>query len=636
MYSFFQSASFFATVSVFFCLGCRNPTSEPAATDSAVPRPRQAQNAPVKPISAETQAVGTDTTAQAAAVGSQACQTCHEDYYNSYQLNHHSRSLALQSETAQLGHGTPSASLPASTFDHLPSGRRYSIEVDDNDTMTHVESLLGADGSAIEVARYDIDYVVGSGNAGHSFLTGVDGFLIQSPITWYADEANWGMSPGYDVPNQGGFDRIVSTGCLTCHTGQVQARKANTSQVDITEAAIGCERCHGPGSAHVEFWEHHSNDQSDTDAVANMVNPASLTRDLADAICADCHMQSDYRVSHKGIAADAFRPGQRIEAVRTHFAKPNLSGKMKLVSHFEQLTASACYTKSESLSCVTCHSPHHEANSSVVSYEQSLDACLNCHEQKECEPIVAGQWDGSAEQCIGCHMPRGETKVAHVSLTHHRIGVHDPEHGAGALAKKDVDGLQQVTASVADPNVERRARLIADWLALEETPDGLKQDVANQVVSTTNLETFDHRADSVLSAAIARVLFWYGQYSDSLRIAQTIAETELTGSDAREAALRILLRYAELTHQQSDKIRTLQELTKLRRHATDYFCLGQELVALGTKEGLELARDAFEQSAMIAPRHADTHRALKQISLLLGDNERAQKEQQILDLLGPA
>jgi tetratricopeptide (TPR) repeat protein len=54
-------------------------------------------------------------------------------------------------------------------------------------------------------------YAIGSGRFTQSYLVETDGFLVESPITWYSSVARWDMSPGYDRPDHNSFERAVGS-----------------------------------------------------------------------------------------------------------------------------------------------------------------------------------------------------------------------------------------------------------------------------------------------------------------------------------------------------------------------------------------------------------------------------------------
>ena len=59
------------------------------------------------------------------------------------------------------------------------------------------------------------------GGRGSAYLIERDGFLFQSPITWYVRERKWDLPPGYEKVNLH-FDRPVEHHCLYCHANRVE------------------------------------------------------------------------------------------------------------------------------------------------------------------------------------------------------------------------------------------------------------------------------------------------------------------------------------------------------------------------------------------------------------------------------
>jgi hypothetical protein len=95
--------------------------------------------------------------------------------------------------------------------------------------------------------------VLGSGRQAFAFLIERDGFLFESPITWYAAERKWQLSSSYERRNYH-FDRPIREDCLFCHSNRVDRDPTalNCYRPPIFHGyAIGCERCHGPGEIQV-------------------------------------------------------------------------------------------------------------------------------------------------------------------------------------------------------------------------------------------------------------------------------------------------------------------------------------------------------------------------------------------------
>ena len=147
--------------------------------------------------------------------------------------------------------------------------------------------------------------MLGSGRQAYSYLVERDGFLTESPITWYARDRKWNLSPSYEIRNQH-FNRPIHPDCLFCHTNRVEhvAGPVNRYRPPTFHGyGIGCERCHGPGERHVKG--SRVIDGRDV----TIVNPANLEPSLRDAVCEQCHLIGRRRVRRAGTKSDDYRPG---------------------------------------------------------------------------------------------------------------------------------------------------------------------------------------------------------------------------------------------------------------------------------------------------------------------------------------
>ena len=129
---------------------------------------------------------------------------------------------------------------PDGSFEHRPSVPPLrSLPHGREDVASRIPDQGRSGGGA--AAGHSVMYVTGSGRHALTYVVNADGFLVESPITWYASRQAWGMSPGYDRPNHQGFQREVGETCLVCHAGQVQTIDRSLHRVRITEGSIGCD-----------------------------------------------------------------------------------------------------------------------------------------------------------------------------------------------------------------------------------------------------------------------------------------------------------------------------------------------------------------------------------------------------------
>jgi Flp pilus assembly protein TadD len=349
---------------------------------------------------------------EVAYVGDAVCARCHREITEAYRTHPMGRSLAeIAAATAKPPIGK-AAGLPFDT-----QGLRYSVE-ERNGRMFHKETKRDADGHVLAEVDAEVRYALGSGTRGLSYLVERDGFLFQSPISWYAQEGRWDLAPGYASSNTH-FERPIDSDCLFCHTNRVHRVDGTVNRYTppIFEGlAIGCERCHGPGGLHVDRGRQPTGGDS------TIVNPSSLPPALRESVCEQCHLQGSIRFARAGRETFDFRPGLpfwRFWAV--FLRKTGTAGTLEAVGHVEQMELSRCYRASRGeLGCISCHDPHRvPAPAEKVAYYR--DRCLECHSQKGCA-LNADARRAKRDDCIACHMPRPTiSNIPHTAATDHRI-----------------------------------------------------------------------------------------------------------------------------------------------------------------------------------------------------------------------
>jgi hypothetical protein len=370
-------------------------------------------------------------------VGSKACSGCHAEIYRKYSATSMSRS------SGKTGAGAFTESFDGASFSDPTSGAKYRISA-------------GPAGYQMEFSRGDsgvqgrrlLEWFVGSGRVGRSYLSSLDGFLFQAPVSYYSLREKWDISPGYQQHSFIHLTRAVGTGCLQCHASRLQAVAGTQNRFmapPFLEGGISCERCHGPGKRHVARMTSGNLKSPD-----EIVNPAKLDPARRDSVCAQCHLTGAARISRSN-ARDGYRPGELLTDYATYFVwSSSDSPIMSANSHFEKLQQSSCKRASgDRLWCGSCHDPHAEPTAAARA-DFYRTRCQKCHEPSACKEDSKAR-RAAQDDCISCHMPKGQIRdTEHAVFTDHAIPRREPRPADSSAVKRSLVSFWKTPADERD------------------------------------------------------------------------------------------------------------------------------------------------------------------------------------------
>jgi predicted CXXCH cytochrome family protein len=239
-----------------------------------------------------------------------------------------------------------------------------------------------------------------------------------------AKGTDW-WEPFYSPDN---MQRPTGPTCDGCHS---VGYDVHTKQV--AEWNVGCERCHGPGSGHVQNPTRE-----------NILNPSRMDSVQANDTCIQCHSQGrpltnpiegryyDWPVGYQ--VGTNLRDFWKLEdftlgeTTFTHFPDGTAHKNRMQGNDFVQ---SLMYRRG--ITCFTCHDVHGTDNYAQLR-KPADKLCLDCHRPLSLNgPHVATLEAHThhnpgtpGSQCVACHMPQIETTIADVKVHAHTFAFIPP------------------------------------------------------------------------------------------------------------------------------------------------------------------------------------------------------------------
>jgi Flp pilus assembly protein TadD len=563
-------------------------------------------------------------------VGDETCAQCHPSQAASYRQHPMSRSLVDLARSEPLEGYDQSAHNP---FESL--GFQFLVERRP-DAMLHKAIRRDLAGRVVTEVDAEVAFVIGSGTRGRSYLLNRDGFLFQSPVSWYTQKSAWDLSPGFEFSYPP--ERPVVASCLFCHSNQADPVEGtrNRYRTPIFHGyGIGCERCHGPGGLHVNSRRQDPNRPDTPDWT--IVNPGRLAPELREAVCQQCHLQGVKRFVRQGRQTFDYRPGLPLHQYwAVYVPAPEFLDNQKAVGQVEQMAASRCFQASAgNMGCISCHDPHHvpSAEHRVRYYR---DRCLDCHQADRCAlPLDVRRQQNQEDSCIACHMPRFESSdIAHTAVTDHRI-LRTQQNAKRGLRKThplqpgDIPLVNffEKELDPRDPSVSRDLALALIYLTEQPIP-------GRQTIGATALPLLEKALRSSPDDAAAwEAKGWALSLQGKKPDAMAAFETALARAPQSESTLEFAAELAENMDRPTDAIAYLRRLTAVNPWMWEYrYRLSKLLFQRRDWQG---ALDECDAALGLNPANKPARMLVILCCLRCGKVDRARSEFQTLLALNP-
>lgn len=362
-------------------------------------------------------------------VGSEACAACHSEPYARWRESHHHDAMQVASSESVLGN------FDDATFEYFGTTTRFFTR---NGTY-----FVRTDNAEGELQDFEIAYTFGVYPLQQYLIEFPDGRLQALGIAWDSRPAAEGGQRWYHLyPDEevdhadplhwtGAFQNWNSR-CASCHSTDLAknySRERNTYDTQWAEINVGCEACHGAGSAHVAW----ANGDESVEGRGLAVDVGAVWRPTAEGlpipdevdftlgpqiqVCAACHSLRT-ELAHRDVAADYFS-GYNLSplAEGLYHADGQIREEVYVTGSFLQSKMHA-----NLVSCTNCHDPH---GGRVRIPGNGL--CLQCHEARtfQSEEHFFHPPDSPGAQCVNCHMPE-QTYMGVDARRDHSFRIPDP------------------------------------------------------------------------------------------------------------------------------------------------------------------------------------------------------------------
>jgi predicted CXXCH cytochrome family protein len=574
-----------------------------------------------------------DQATESTFVGAQACAACHREVHAAWKSGRHSKMVQPATSSSVLADFSKDVTL---------KGHRYRLRVANGEYFVSESYLTGKE------QEHRVEFTLGSRRIQHYLTTIERGVMIVLPPSWDVQRHEWFDNMEIVRPDENDQKPVQqwNKNCVGCHVSQQENNYRPTDRTyatQWTDAGTSCERCHGPGSAHVQAYSRP--ERSGAVPERSIVRPTRLDPTTSSMICAQCHSLRDVVAPGYTAGADYYDYFQPVLEYGIRKAQDPTywpDGRPRRFSNDALgLWQSECFLRGGA-TCTSCHQDLHapdvDRNAQLTPRNNAL--CTKCHEDLDTRLTAHTRHraDSAGSSCVECHMPKTVMSIKS-TMRDHTISLPAPENS--------------VAFGIPNACTECHAGKQAAWaVGVLETwwPRGRRMKLVNRAETFTAARAgrpealdrliviaADDRQGPLVQANAAGYL---GQYPDARAVAALLVAAKASHPVIRSAAISSLGQHvtAEAATPRSAILAALSDPRRAVRISAIVSLINRGGGPLGPGDAarFQWVGREFAARARLHEDDASVQRDLGLIELLTGRFDTAADALQISSGLEPA
>ncbi|RAI04338.1 hypothetical protein DLJ53_07805 [Acuticoccus sediminis] len=339
-------------------------------------------------------------------VGTSACASCHADATAAWTGSHHALAWTRPSPE------TIVADFDGTSFEADGMTARFRVE---DDGSYHV-NVTEKDGVTTD---YRVHSVVGIAPLQQYLLETEPGRLQSFDVVWDTEKGGWfHLYPELDLPPSDGLHwtgpyKNWNARCAVCHATGFEKNYDPASgrySSDAAEIGVGCEACHGPGSAHLAWAKGEPMPQTRMPLDHFGFTQSFSSGEATIFQCGGCHSRRSAFLADSPVPGTPYHDTYGLSLLRPglYHADGQIQDEVYVLGSFLQ---SRMYARG--VTCMNCHDPH-----SATLKAEGNAVCTQCHSpagNPDFPTLRLTEYDSPAHhfhepgtkgaECKSCHMP---------------------------------------------------------------------------------------------------------------------------------------------------------------------------------------------------------------------------------------